>query len=130
MEKQRAIKEANAIMEQLSASIAKAEADAATALEVQKELTAKLNESNAALAKGSPEDVRQRLRAATTTLRRRLDAGLPLRTLVWDRTHERYAVATLVLDKGAAVDRAAGGATPGSRASHVDSPIARPASFE
>ena len=51
----------------------------------------------AALAKGSPEDVRQRLRAATTTLRRRLDAGLPLRTLVWDRLHERYAVATLVL---------------------------------
>ena len=51
----------------------------------------------AALAKGSPGDVRQRLRAATTTLKRRLDAGLPLRTLVWDRTHERYAVATLVL---------------------------------
>ena len=51
----------------------------------------------AALSKGSPEDVRQRLRAATTTLKRRLDAGLPLRTLVWDRAHERYAVATLVL---------------------------------
>ena len=51
----------------------------------------------AALSKGSPEDVRQRLRAATTTLKRRLDAGLPLRTLVWDRLHERYAVATLVL---------------------------------
>ena len=51
----------------------------------------------AALSKGSPEDVRRRLRAATTTLKRRLDAGLPLRTLVWDRTHERYAVATLVL---------------------------------
>ena len=51
----------------------------------------------AALAKGSPEDVRQRLRAATTTLRRRLDAGLPLRTLVWDRMHGRYAAATLVL---------------------------------
>ena len=51
----------------------------------------------AALAKGSPEDVRRRLRAATTTLRRRLDAGLPLRTLVWDRAHERYAAATLVL---------------------------------
>ena len=51
----------------------------------------------AALSKGSPEDVRQRLRAATTTLRRRLDAGLPLRTLVWDRTNEKYAAATLVL---------------------------------
>ena len=51
----------------------------------------------AALSKGSPEDVRRRLRAATTTLRRRLDAGLPLRTLVWDRIHERYAAATLVL---------------------------------
>ena len=51
----------------------------------------------AALSKGSPEDVRQRLRAATTTLKRRLDAGLPLRTLVWDRARERYAAATLVL---------------------------------
>ena len=51
----------------------------------------------AALSKGSPEDVRQRLRAATTTLKRRLDAGLPLRTLVWDRLHGRYAAATLVL---------------------------------
>ena len=51
----------------------------------------------AALSKGSPEDVRRRLQAATTTLKRRLDAGLPLRTLVWDCLHERYAVATLVL---------------------------------
>ena len=51
----------------------------------------------AALSKGSPEDVRRRLQAATTTLKRRLDAGLPLRTLVWDRMHGRYAAATLVL---------------------------------
>ena len=51
----------------------------------------------AALARGSPADVRRRLRAAATTLRRRLDAGLPLRTLVWDRVRAKYAVATLVL---------------------------------
>jgi len=51
----------------------------------------------AALARGSPADVRRRLRASVMTLSRRLDAGLPLRTLVWDRARAKYAVATLVL---------------------------------